>query len=239
MISSTAPLAGTAGLLLALASTGCAPAAGISPGTPVGDPDSLALAIRAATTPSAPRQTTFGWSLDEAGSVVRGRGVVRHVAPDRIRLDLFGPRGETYLIAALVEDEFRIPASAAGAFELPSQALLWGALGVVRPPSGATLDAATTRGAQSILRYARPDGEVHAFTLTAGEAPRLVRLERIGPSGVLESVRVEYTDAGVPSRTTYVDRRNYRELVLVTESSRTVDSFPAEIWRPDGAGDQR
>lgn len=239
MICSTAPLAGTVGLLLAVASTGCAPAAGLSAGTPVGDPDSLALEIRAATTPTAPRQTTFGWSLDEAGSVVRGRGVVRYVAPDRIRLDLFGPRGETYLIAALVGDEFRIPASAGGAFDLPSQALLWGALGVVRPPSGAILEGATSRGAQSILRYARPDGEVHAFTVDAGEAPRLVVLERIGASGVLESVRVEYSDSGEPSRTTYVDRRNYRELVLETESSRAVDSFPAEIWRPDGTGDQR
>lgn len=221
---------------------GCAPAttsAGTAAGgAPIANPDSAASSVLAATRPATPRQTTFRWRLDEAGSVVRGEGVVRY-QPDHIRLDLFGPRGETYLIAALVDEEFRLPPAAAGAFELPSQGLLWGALGVVHPPSDATLAGVTEGPDGLILRYAGGDGTEHRFHVTAGAPVRLTRVERFDESGVIETVRVEYSADGLPARTTYVDRRSYRELVLETESSRDVASFPPGIWRPDAPGAQR
>lgn len=221
----------------AAAGLGCAPAATLASGSPVADPDSTAAAVLAATRPATPRQTTFRWRLDEAGSVVRGEGVVRY-QPDRIRLDLFGPRGETYLIAALVEEEFRLPPAAAGAFELPSQGLLWGALGVVHPPSDAALAGVTESSDGLLIRYAGRDGTEHRFHLTADARTRLTRVERIDESGIMETVQVEYSADGLPVRTTYVDRRSYRELVLETESSRDVDSFPPGIWRPDEPGAQ-
>lgn len=229
-------------LAIALASgaavvAGCAPAATTVTGAPLADADSVAAAVVAATRPATPRQTTFRWRLDEAGSVVQGEGVVRY-QPDRIRLDLFGPRGDTYLIAALVDDELRLPPAAAGAFELPSQGLLWGALGVVRPPSTSTFTGGSEAEGGVVLSYAGADGTELRFHVTADAAARLVSVERIADSGVIETVRVEYSADGLPARTTYVDRRSYRELVLETESSRDVASFPVGIWRPDAPGAQ-
>lgn len=221
----------------AAATPGCAPAATSATGAPIANADSVAAAVVASTRPATPRQTTFRWRLDEAGSVVQGEGVVRY-QPDRIRLDLFGPRGDTYLIAALVDDEFRLPPAAAGAFELPSQGLLWGALGVVHPPSTSTFTGASAGDGGVVLSYEVADGTELRFHLTADAAARLVHVERIADSGVIETVRVEYSADGLPTRTTYVDRRSYRELVLETESSRDVASFPDGIWRPDAPGAQ-
>ncbi len=134
-------------------------------------PDSIAAALRAATTPSSPRQARFGWSLDEAGSRFSGSGVARYVAPERFRLDLFGPRGETYLAAALVGETARIPAQVAERFKLPSPALLWAAVGVVRPPSATRLTSATDEGGRVTLRYdLGPDGTLE---YRAQGSPRL------------------------------------------------------------------
>lgn len=227
-----------AALLIALATAACAPPSASSPaapaGAPVADADSLVREVLAATTPGSPRQATFTWRMDEAGSVVQGRGAIRYVAPDRMRVDLFGPRGETYLTAALVDGEFRLPPTAARGVELPSPVLLWGALGVLAPPRGAELRSATATDTTASLVYQAPDGESFRFDVDLAVAPRLRAVERSGRSGVLETVRVEHTAEHQPSRTTYLDRSTYRELVLETESIRDVASFPESIWRPDG-----
>lgn len=220
-------------LFAILAVSGCTATAAEPAGAPVADPAALAEELAAATTPESPRQATFSWTLDEAGSRVSGRGVIRYHAPERIRLDLFGPRGETYLIAALVGDEFRLPPTARE-FELPPPALLWGALGVFRPDADAVLEGATIRDDTAVLEYVSPTGHRHRFTATG---TRLVAVERFSPSGVLEeSVRPAYSDAGEIARATYVDRRTFRELVLETESNRAVESFPETIWNPGVAG---
>lgn len=205
-------------------------------GPPVADPAALAASIQQASIPASPRQGTFAWTLDEQGSRVRGRGVVRLVAPERLRIDLFGLRGETYLAAALVAEEFRLPAAAQGQAPLPSPMLLWGALGILRPPAGAVLESAAASDSVSLLRYRVPGGD--AFEVRArggGEALRLAQVERIGRSGVLESVRLEYAASGELERTRYRDVAAFRELVLELENIRDVSSFPNTIWTPDAA----
>ena len=224
----------TAIALLALAGVGCAPPAAAPAGAPVADADSLVREVLTATTPAGPRQATFTWRMDEAGSVVQGRGAIRYVAPERMRVDLFGPRGETYLTAALVDGEFRLPPNAARGIELPSPVLLWGALGVLAPPRGAELRSATATDSTARLEYRTSDGETFRFDVDLQPAPRLRAVERSGGSGVLETVRVEQSPEHQPSRTIYLDRSAYRELVLETESIRDVASFPESIWRPDG-----
>lgn len=228
----------TATALLALAIGACAPPSPPPPGAPVADPDTLVQAVLAATTPDTPRQATFTWRMDEAGSTVRGRGVVRYVAPDRMRLDLFGPRGETYLVAALVGDDFRLPPTAGRGFQLPSPVLLWAALGVVAPPRAGALQSATTSGSVARLVYSDEAGDTYTFEVDLAGDPRLRRVERRAGSGVLESVEVRHSAELEPSSTTYLDRSSYRELVLDTESIRDVGSFPESIWRPDGTGDR-
>jgi hypothetical protein len=230
LFSASVRLAGGA-LLLA----GCA-AVPEPAGQPVADPAGMAASLQHATTPGSPQQATFDWTLDEQGSRVRGRGVIRYAAPERLRLDLFGPRGETYLAAALVGEEFRLPAAATQGVALPSPALLWSALGVIRPPAGAPLLSATLADSVVVLRYELGAGDVLEYrALHAAGATRLQQVERRGRRGALETLRLEYTAEGTLARTRYRDWAAYRDLVFETESIRDVTAFPEEIWRPDAA----
>lgn len=221
--------------LVVLALSACAPPAAGPVGTPAPDPAALARTVAAATTPAAPLQATFAWTLDEAGSRVSGRGVARAEAPERLRLDLFGSRGETYLSAALVGDEFRLPPGAAPGIELPSPALLWAALGVARPPAAAVLESASTTEEEVILRYGLGGEDFEFRAATDADTLLLSRVERIGPSGVIESVRLERAGDGDLSRTRYRNWAAYRDLELNFESIENVAPFPASIWTPGGA----
>lgn len=203
-------------------------------GEPVADPAAFAEQLRSESLPGSPQQVNFSWTLDESGSRVRGRGVVRAEAAERIRLDLFGPRGETYLMAALVGEEYRLPGAAPAALSLPSPSLLWAAMGVLQPPRGAALAEAAATGAGAELRYT-VGNEVFAYTFTAaGEAGlRLSRLERAGPRGVLETVSIERAPTGQLARVQYRDWSEFRDLTLDVEEVRATDGFPAAVWRPD------
>ncbi len=216
--------------LLALAA--CAPRAARGGGAPVPDPAAFARSLRQATLPGGPRQATFAWSLSESGSSLHGRGAIRYVAPERIRLDLFGPRNESYLAAALVGEEVRMPAPAAEV-PLPSPALLWGALGVVRPPAAATLERALGTDSSAELRYRSGPGETLRFLVRGGPgAVHLQRVERAGPSGLLESVDLDWSGAGALARVRYRNWAAYRELTLEMETQKDVPAFPESIWNP-------
>lgn len=222
-----------AGLVLL---AGCAARAPLPTGETVEDPVALEAEIRRATTPTAPRQATFAWSLDESGSRARGRGVVRVAAPERLRLDLFGPRGESYLAAALVDGEYRLPrAVARESVALPSPALFWATLGILRPPAGAVPEATRDSGLV-VLEYPLGAGERLRYRVAGVDAaPRLEQVERIGPSGVLETIWLEYSPEGTVRRTRYRDWTAYRELVFETETITDVPPFDESIWNPGGA----
>lgn len=211
--------------LVILGAAGCAPRGQLPEpkGAPAPDPRALADRLRTATTPTSPQRATFTWELDEAGARLRGRGVVRAEAPERLRLDLFGPRGETYLAAALVGESFRLPSAVAAQIALPSPALLWGALGVIRPPAGATLASATTDGDAVTLRYTSAGEETVEF-VSSGERLRTVR--RLGRSGALESVTLTHSAEGRLSRAEYRNWAEYRTLVLTPETLSNVEAFP-------------
>lgn len=223
-------------LLLAAfaAGAGCASAAPptVPSGPPAADPQAVEAQLVRSTTPAGPRRLGFTWELDEAGARLRGRGVVRAEAPERLRLDLFGPRGETYLAAALVGDSFRVPPAVASRFALPSPALLWGAMGVVRPPEGATLAGATASDSAASLRYRTAAGETVEFGVS-GERLRTVR--RVGGTGALESLSLTYSPAGALQRAEYRDWAAYRTLVLNIESNENAAPFPEETWLPGAA----
>ncbi|HEU4456285.1 MAG TPA: hypothetical protein VFR81_24680 [Longimicrobium sp.] len=241
MISRPAASAALAALLAACAGAaagGGGPAAGPAPGGPSGgtaeagrpSPDSIAAALQRATVPASPRQVRFAWSLDEAGARFSGSGVGRFHAPDRFRLDLFGPRGETYLAAALVGEEARIPPGLSERFVLPSPALLWAAVGVVRPPAGARLASATAEGDQVSLRY---DIGAEGTLEYRARAGRLVSVRRLRGGGVQETVDLEHTETGVRSAR-YREWNALRNLNLTLESSTDVASFPEDAWTPPG-----
>jgi hypothetical protein len=217
----------------ALALSGCVPRAGAPAGIPAADPAALATSLTQATLPTRSQQITFNWTLNEQGSRVSGKGVVR-ATPDRVRLDLFGARNERYLSAALVGEEFRFPGGGAPqGVPLPSPALLWGALGVVRPPASAELLDATTADSASVLRYRTADGDIFQYRVyTSAPTPRLAQLERVSGSSVIESVRLDRSPTGALVRARYRDWNAYRDLTLEVENSKDVASFPEETWNP-------
>lgn len=212
---------------------GCAGAAAAPAGAPLPDPGATAAAIVTATEPSERSQITFNWTLEESGSRVRGRGVVRLQSPDRLRLDLFGPRNESYLSAALVGSEPRLPAGAPADVPIPSPALLWAGLGVVRPPAGAVLEGAAASGDDTILRYrAASGGDLYEYVVMASPEARLRQLQRIGPRGPIETVRLDRSDSGEITRATYRDWSAFRDLTLDIESRVPAEPFDASIWTP-------
>lgn len=213
----------------------CATTGAIQPvGAPVENAPEVFADLAESTVPSGPQQVSFGWTLDEAGSRVYGRGVVRHHAPERLRLDLFGPRNESYLSAAMVGEEVRLPPGAAPGAAIPSPALLWAGLGVVRPPPGATLmDASANDEGVTVVRFRAPNGETYQYRLlTAGARPRLDRVERAGSRGVIETVRLEWGAADSLSRARYRDWSAFRDLTLELETIRDVETFPDAVWTP-------
>ncbi|HET7273894.1 MAG TPA: hypothetical protein VFI91_01870 [Longimicrobiaceae bacterium] len=204
-------------------------------GEPVVDASATAADLIDATIPLNPRKATFSWNLREGTTRLHGRGVARYVAPERLRLDLFGPRGETYLAATLVGDRARIPDAVAEGIALPSPSLLWAALGVLRPPSGARLMSVTTTGPTTSIRYGVGEDEIYDFALeTSPTGARLIRVERAGPSGVRETLELHYSEAGEITSTNYRDWSAYRDLVLEMEMVEDALPFPDEIWIPGG-----
>jgi hypothetical protein len=220
-------------LPLLLLITACASRAQAPAGTPVPDPSAFAAEMVRASTTRDPQRIGFTWTLNEAGSRVNGRGVVRVEAPERARLDLFGPRNETYLAAALIADAYRLPPTVPDAAALPSPAIMWGGIAVIRPPVGAELASATTTGEAAFLRYLAPDGSVYQYQVNlSGGTPRVEAVERSRGASRLETVRIGRDAAGQISRSDYRNWAEFRELVLEITEVENVATFPAGTWQP-------
>jgi len=212
---------------------GCSGQRSAPVGAPVADPAATAAELVRATTPERAQRIPFNWTLNESGSKVSGRGLVRVDAPRRIRLDLFGPRNETVLAAALVEEEYRFPAGVTPGVALPSAALLWGGLGVIRPPAGATLIGATATDSSAVLRYRATDGTTYQYeTRRRAGLVRLDGLERSGNGGRMETVRLTRDDAGRITSAAYRNWAAFRELILESGEITDVASFPESTWQP-------
>jgi hypothetical protein len=183
-------------------------------------------AVRA-TTPAGPLWITFDWDAREREGRFRGKGAARVDAPDRARLDLFGPRGESYLNAAVVEGEVLLPSSEAAAL-VPPPPLLWGALGIFQPPTEAQLVGESRDGNKLRLEY--QDGTARwQFDFVAD---RLSRVEWNGPGGARKTVEIKGEgEFRLPKEAVYRDWANFAELKLKLDEVERVDSFPEDIWR--------
>jgi hypothetical protein len=222
-----------AGLATFVGLAGCAGSLPEPVGTPVADPSALAAEMIQSTTPVRPQRITFAWSLNEAGSRVTGRGVVRSEAPDRIRLDLFGPRNESYLSAALVEDEYRLPTGVSIPVALPSPAILWGGLGTIRPPAGAQLIAGAQSDTSATVRYRAEDGTLYQYDVSTRAGRSMLRnVERSGSGGRLESVRLTRDPSGRITKADYRNWSAFRDLTLEIDAITDSDPFPQSTWQP-------
>ncbi len=226
----------SATLLFASVLSGCATRQLESEGEPVIDAQATATRLVASTLPTNPKKLlTFNWNLQEGRTRLQGQGVVRYEAPDRLRLDLFGPRGTTYLSAALVEGHFRLPPNARDVVILPSPSLLWGALGIFQPPAATQLLSVTTDGGITSVRYGAADQEVFDFRLTESVADaRLSSIERAGSDGVVESLELKYDETGALVSAHYRNWADFRDLEIQVEKIDDATPFPDEIWLPGG-----
>lgn len=191
-----------------------------------------ALGAEDRTRPRGPSRLLFRWSAREPDFRGSGMGVARVEPPYRARLDLFLDNGETAAIAALVDDELRIPASLPTEL-VPPAPLLWAALGVFRPGAGAEmLQGGVADGAMEVRYRLRAGGQV-GFRLRDGALIEAVLLEG---NAVVQHVFVSDpgTVVAFPGEATYRNLTDYRELKLILESVEHVDSFPPDIWTPRG-----
>jgi hypothetical protein len=171
----------------------------------------------------------FDWSASEPGLRVRGQGVARVEPPFRARLDLFTSRGERIAVAALVEDDLRVPAGTPDI--LPPGALLWGALGVFRPGSEAGLDTGARRGNEATeLRYRLPGDEELLYLIRDF---RVHGMEVRSRGRTLEELRlVREGDDRFPREAVYRDLVRVRELRITLERVENASSFSSDIWSP-------
>lgn len=191
-----------------------------------GPPDPTVEArAEAATVPARRLHILFDWNLTDRDARFNGRGVVRVDHGYRVRVDLFGPRGET-LAAAIVEDEhMRIVPPGADRL-LPPPAMLWSTLGVFRRPTDAALVSTTDGPSGSRLGYARDgarwtfDFEDDALRSTewhSGGARRTVVLS--GQSGL-----------GLPLQAVFRDWSEFRELTLRVTDVEEQRGFEPGVW---------
>lgn len=180
----------------------------------------------AAAQPSANRFVLFDWTLREGQSRFSGAGAARIATDYRARLDLFGPQDIPYLSAILRDDRLVLPAGVP-ARVVPPAPLLWSALGVIRPPAGATLAVAETKNGTTTLAYTSDEG-TWTYTLRDGV---LAAAEWRAGDGARHTVELEGASAGAPPRRAlYRDWQEFRELVLELDRQEEVDAFDPETW---------
>lgn len=208
-------------------------AGSIGPGTVPGqNPDARAIEREAVlhTAPEGALQIIFEWRAREREGRFEGRGAARVQDPYHARLDLFGPRGEGYLSAALVGDELRLP-RAGSEIELPPPALLWSVLGIFHPPQGAELVATQRDGRKARLDYRR-GGDRWRFEFEDG---RLRRAEWVPNGGGKHTVELRGDAAySLPAEAVYRDWVAFTELTLKLDEAERVEPFPPDVWTPGG-----
>lgn len=218
-----ARIARAATLLLTGAVTACAATLKAT-----GPPDpAIERAALENTTPTQPLRIVFDWRMRERDGRFRGQGVARVEPPDRARIDLFGPRGDGLLSAAIVDGDIRLPPTQQ-TVDLPPPPMMWAVLGVVEPPEGARLISTARKGDRVQLLYLDGGGRLR-YDLDRG---RLRGVQLDGPENRRYTVQLEGDSLPVPDKAVYRDWAGYVELVIDLRQVQDVDPYPPETWNP-------
>lgn len=210
----------------------CAPVHGQAPGPLTGPAaeqarEDVARLVKA-TAPDRPLWIVFDWTAQEREGRFSGRGVARAQDPYSARLDLFGPRGESYLTAAVVESELRLPPNLAPEM-VPPVPVLWAVLGVFLPPTGADLVGVTSNGDDQRIEFARGD-ERWRFDFVGD---RLRSVEWRAGRGERRTVELRGEGPfGLPNEAVYRDWAAFTELNLKLDEVEHVEPFSPDVWDP-------
>lgn len=188
------------------------------------DPEAAARAAQQ-TTPQERLHVIFSWEMRDREARFNGQGVLRLDRGYRARVDLFGPRGETYAAAVVEGEQMRVAPAGADAM-LPPPALLWSALGVFRPPVDTPLTGTRAANGQLTLAYQR-DGTNWRF----GFENDLLRSTEWTARDGRRTVQLSGTaDFGLPQQAAFRDWMEFRELTLRVTSVEQQTSFGADVW---------
>lgn len=216
------------GFAVALALVGVAVSACASRGLPETLEPHVAAAAIERTAPDRPLQAVFDWVMLDGGARFTGSGAARMEPPYRVRLDLFGPRGDGYLSAAAVGMDVRLPPGTPSV-PLPPPSMLWAAFGVVAPPDEARLVGTTVAEDRTELYY-DVGGSRLRYTLVEG------RLRSATWRGEGRQMALELSDAvehDLPVSALYRDAGGGTELKLSLERVDDAEPFPPGTWVPD------
>lgn len=194
------------------------------------DPDAEARAV-SATAPTQRLHVIFSWEVRDREARFNGQGVLRLDSGYRARVDLFGPRGETYAAAIVENETMRVVPAGADAM-LPPPALLWSALGVFRPPVDAPLTGTAHTDDGVRLTYQR-DGVTWLFGFTDEALRSTEWTARDGRRTVQLSGDAGH---GLPGQAAFRDWTEFRELTLRVTDVEERPSFDADVWILPGQG---
>jgi hypothetical protein len=193
--------------------------------TGAADPTAEARAVQQ-TMPQQPLHVIFNWDMRDRDARFNGQGVLRLDRGYRARVDLFGPRGETYAAAIVEGEHMRVVPAGADAI-LPPPALLWSALGVFRPPVDAPLTGTTRPGEDSFSLAYQRDGVSWRFEIQEG----LLRSAEWTARGGRRTVQLTGTaEHGLPQQAAFRDWIEFRELTLRVTSVEEQGGFGADVW---------
>jgi hypothetical protein len=184
-------------------------------------------AVAARTVPPVAQLLQIHWRYEDGDRAVSGRGAVRLAPPDSLRLDVaVSVLGRATLVLA-GDSAWAQPEDMVSQV-LPSRSIVWGMMGIVRPPGADTRIEVGQAADRRLYRLTAPDGVATTLEIS-GDALLGATQERGGrqigrlvlardAAGAL--VRAEATDVEHGSRFAVdVDRREASE------------AFPSEIWR--------
>lgn len=188
----------------------------------------VAERLAQATAPDRPLRIVFEWDARERDGRFKGQGVARVEDPYRVRLDLFGPRGESYLTAAAVERNLRLPPNIAPT-TVPPAPMLWSVLGVFLPPNEADLVSARADGDRRQLDYSDGEDSWH-FEF---RRDRLQSVEWRGARDERRTVELSGKDTfGLPKKVVFRDWAAFTELTLQLEEVENVEPYSPDVWSP-------
>jgi hypothetical protein len=183
--------------------------------------------VAARTAPGGPLLLTIRWRYDDGETPVSGRGAVRLVPPDSLRLDVGMPiLGRATLV--LAGDSVWAQPDRIVSQVLPNRALVWAMFGVVRPPDGLASVERSQTADHRVYRVAGADGIVTTLELRGDTLLGASQARGERPVGRLELTR---DSAGMIVRAEATDFEHSARFVVNVEHREAGGPFPHEIWR--------